>query len=267
VAADFALPFELEQVAGTVPVGRPAVWEDVLYEYAGEPIRGTTLVAAYRVTGESPVAVIRLWAAQLDSLDLERVTIRSGENSGAWVQAFGHSTLEFQPDQSKLDSADLQLWTTRSQPILLISITRASDDQRSPEVVDDAGDPPEPAPVVADDERGPGDELFTEKGHVMHLPPGTRTLMPTLPVTSGTGGSASVLAADDGPAAVQALLDEAVRIGRHDGASEVIIDEIDEVEIAHARFVIPAGGWSFYAVSVRGPDDPHATLYVYSSAD
>lgn len=59
--ADFAdggaLPFGLTQVAGTRPIGRPAVFDDVPVEYAGVPVAARSLQAAYEVVGDDPVAV------------------------------------------------------------------------------------------------------------------------------------------------------------------------------------------------------------------
>jgi hypothetical protein len=129
----------------------------------------------------------------------------------------------------------------------------------------DAGDPP--VSSLAWEERTDGDPLFEEQGTVIHVPEGSRVLTPTVPVFCGTGGSFSVLSAEDGRAAVDALIAEAEAsddYGETDGPFE---RHDDGVTVVTASFYITAGGWDFDVVSVRGPDDESATLYVSSCAD
>ncbi len=92
--------------------------------------------------------------------------------------------------------------------------------------------------------------------------------MATLPISGGTGGSYSVFAAEDGPAAVQALLDEAVATRQHGDVEEPkTLESSEGLEVVTGSFNISAGGWGFNVTSVRGPDDRVATVYVRSSAD
>lgn len=91
--------------------------------------------------------------------------------------------------------------------------------------------------------------------------------MPTLPTFGGTGGSTSVIAAEDADAAVQALLDEAQTVGQDGEVTGPEVTERDGARIISASFVICCGGWDFDVVAVRGPSDPYATLYVTSAAD
>jgi hypothetical protein len=172
------------------------------------------------------------------------------------------------PNRPGGDYADLQLWATGSEPILLISIDRTGDDPaRAAGIHDDAGDPPSPRSVVDDTERTTGDQLFSEQGDVVHLPEGTRSLMPTIPTFGGTGGSTSVLAAADGETAVRGLLDEAMALNDDGVATGPVVSEVDGTRVVHASFVITAGGWGVDVVTVQGPDDDYATAYVVSTAD
>jgi hypothetical protein len=80
----------------------------------------------------------------------------------------------------------------------------------------------------------------------------------------GIGNSLSLVAAEDGEAAVRALLDEATVANRHGEATGPTVTTTDGTEVATAQFRIPAGGWGFHVVAVQAPDDPFATLYVAS---
>jgi hypothetical protein len=254
------LPFGLVQIEGTAPVGRPVVYDDEPDVEEGEAVAVTSLQAAYRVTDGDPVAVFRAWVDQLDVLALDEMSVYAGVGPGEpWIQASG----------SGRDYADLQLWVTGGEPILLVDLNSEGDAAPGGDVaVDDtAGDPPAPSSVVDDAERSAGDELFAEQGDVMHLPQDTRALMPTLPTFGGTGGSTSVLTAEDGEAAVRALLDEA---RGHDADGEVSgpdVDDVDGTRIVRGGFVITAGGWGFDVVAVEAPGDGGATVYVVSYAD
>lgn len=256
------LPFGLEHVEGTEPIGRPAVYERVAVIQNGEPVTGLTLRAAYRVTADDPPAVVRAWADQLDGLALERVWV-SGEADyphSPWMQVGADGS----------DWASVDLWATGDGPILLVSATRFGEDPPSAaQVDDDAGSPPAPDPAdIGPSGRTAGDDLFTEQGATLHLPKDTTALMATVPTMGGTGGSTSVLAADDARVALQALLDEAMAAshsGKTDGVETVPAE--GDVEVLTADFVIPAGGWGFDVAAVQGPGDEAATLYVTSYAD
>lgn len=91
--------------------------------------------------------------------------------------------------------------------------------------------------------------------------------MPTIPTFGGTGGSTSVLAAEDGEAAVQAMLDEAMAISDHGEVTGPAVAEVEGTRVVYASFVITAGGWEFDVVTARGLDDTYATVYVVSGAD
>ena len=268
-AATFPLPFGLRQVDGTTPIGRPAIFDDVPVEYRKKPVPARTLKAAYRVVGNDPVATFRAWVDQVKVLHLGTVTVLQGDGPrerGAWLQAFGSG---FGSDGPVGDQAFLQLWRTEEGPTILVDIARFTEGGQPTKIVDELGKPPRPGLVADNSDRTAGDKLFEEQGQVIHLPKGTRTLMSTLPVRAGSGGSASVLAAEDGPAAVRALLDEAVR-GDKTRAGEVTGPDgadLDGAHIERAHFQIPAGGWGFDVVSIRAPADPAATVYVTSFAD
>jgi hypothetical protein len=264
----FPLPFGFEQVEGTEPIGRPASYEEAAYHLNGEPVRSRTLQAAYRVTADDPTAVLRDWADQLDqglALDNVFITYESDGSGGPWLTATGDT--EYRSDEPA-DYADLQLWATEAGPILLVSVSRVSDEPpRNATVEEMPGDPAAPDPVPDDSERSAGDVLFTEQSNEIHLPEGTRTLMPTIPTFGGTGGSSSVLAAEDGEATVRALLDEALEVDADGDATEPEVTEVEGTEIVTGGYVREAGGWGFDVVSIRGPDDPAATVYVTSYAD
>lgn len=273
LAESFELPFGLTQPPGTVAIGRPAVFEHDLYEFRGVPVRARSMRAAYRVTDADPVGVVRTWADQLDGLALDQVSVRAAAESGSgpierqpWIQVEG--TTEYTSGRAG-DYVDLELWVTGGDPILLVSIDRVGDlPSGGPMLVlDDAGHPPPPRSVVADRDRIAGDELFEEQGDVMHLPAGTWSLMPTLPTRSGTGGSTSVIAAEEADAAVRALLEEAKSLNSFGDVTEPVVTETNGTRVVEAGFVITAGGWSFEVVAVRAPLDPYATVYVTSGAD
>lgn len=253
-----ALPFGLEQLEGTEPIGRPAVYDRVIVQYNGVDIRARTLQAAYRVTADDPPAVVRAWLAQLDDLTLDVGTLSVGDG-GLWLEASAGPPLDGPPG----DTATLQLWATDEAPILLVYVNRVSDDPpRRPTIDDNAGTPPAPAPVIDSTERVAGDVLFTEQGDAIHVPSGTRALTPTL--FPDIANSLSVVAAEDGEAAVRALLDEATAVDGHGEATGPTVMTTDGTEVATAQFMIPAGGWGFEIVAVRAPNDPFATLYVAS---
>jgi hypothetical protein len=256
------LPFGLEPVEGTEPIGRVAVFDHVPVIRDGEPVTSRSLRAAYRVTADDPQAVFRAWAEQLDGMTLDELhflTITDGR-ANAWVQ-----TVALADD----DQADLELWATDDGPVLLVSLDRMSDDPpRPPTIVDEAGDPPAPEPAdIGPTGRTGGDVLFNEGGAAIHLPEGTTALMPTIPTQGGTGGSTSVLAAEDSEAAIDALLEEAQATNDFGDVDEPEVTMDDGVEVITAGFIIPAGGWGFEILSVQGPDDAAATLYVTSAAD
>jgi hypothetical protein len=264
-ADSFPLPFGLEQLEGTEPIGRPAVYDTELYTYNGAPVRGRVLRAAYRVTGDDPPAVLRAWVAQLDGLALDELSIRPRLDGppSLWMQANQRT-----PGNDS-DEASADLWVTSEGPILQVSAARKDrQPPRRPTVTDDAGSPPAPeAADVGTADREAGDVLFTEQGNDIHLPEGTRPLAPTIETFCGTGGSTTMLAAEDGEAAVQAMVDEGLAhdADGHAGDPEVI--QTDGTEVVTGGYTRDAGGWSFSATSVEGPGDPYATVYVSSCAD
>src|SRR5262245_20505400 len=127
------LPFGLEQVDGTEPIGRPAVFDDPRVTDTGERTTSRALEAIYRVTAADPVAVVRAWAEQLDQMALTELEITAVDRSP------GHPWIEVRsgPDD---DWVHLQLWSTGDGPMLLVSLDRHGDDPpREPAIVDEAG--------------------------------------------------------------------------------------------------------------------------------
>jgi hypothetical protein len=264
---DAALPFGLQIVEGTETIGRPAVREQEVVAYEGKPVTGRTLQAAFRVTSDHPLKVLRAWVAQLDHLALDDVSVRAGSGEPAqWAQVQGFT--QYAEGVPPGDWADIQLWAASEGPILLVSLSRVAGDPHEATVKDDLGDPPSPDTKVDERARKAGDDLFTEQGDTIHLPARTRPLIGTIPTFGGTGGSTSVLAASDSMKAVRAMLDEAQstsEYGEVTGPTEV--NDADGVQVVSGSFVIPAGGWGFSVVAVRGDGDPYATVYVTSGAD
>jgi hypothetical protein len=265
-AAVDELPFGLEQLEGTEPIGRPAVYEHDYARFRGELVRARSLRAAYRVTADDPPAVFRAWLAQLDGLALDRVSIQAWLDPsctycdvppGVWLEA-----QTFGDYDGVGDDARVELWATDEAPILRVEVSRASDDPpRAPSIEDGVRTPPAPTTVVEWTERTAGDVLLTDLEDDIHLPAGTRTLTPTLQLF---GLSETLVAAEDGEAAVQALLDEAAAIDEHGEVHGPEITTTDGVEVVEAGFTVPAGGWTFDALAVRAPDDPYATVYLFS---
>jgi hypothetical protein len=263
-AVPYDLPFGLEEVEGSAAVGRPAV-----YEVPGggdRPEPSTVLHAAYRVEADDPVEVFEGWVTELEqsTLGFGQIHVRADggdddddddDDDGAWLAAAN-------VDGNYLD---LQLWTTEGDPILLVHVI--GDEEGSATLAADeveAGEPPSSS--LAWDERQSGDTLFRE-GDTIHVPENSSTLTPTVPISQGTGGSYSVLSADDGAAAVDAMLAEAQTTSDSGEVDEPTRYEHDGTTVITAGFVIPAGGWGFDVVSVQGPDDQQATVYVSSAAD
>jgi hypothetical protein len=253
------LPFGLQPVDGLTGIGRPAVSPSVDPAEAGT----VQLTAAFRIDADDPEEAFEAFVAQLAQSDelgfgILSVGRADGGRADPWLIAGAGDGR---------DSLDLQVWTTAAQPVLLVTVIRRPGDGAVTSAVGtvDAGDPP--GSPLGWDGRTAGDGLIGEQDASLHLPDGTRALMPTIPVVCGTGGSFSVLAADDGRAAVDALLAEGMAsstYGQTDGPDERVVDG---VTVITADFVIMAGGWSFDVVSVRGPADEAATLYVTSCAD
>ncbi|HEX5947410.1 MAG TPA: hypothetical protein VFY82_14085 [Acidimicrobiales bacterium] len=270
------VPFGLDQIAGIEPVGRPAVFDHEYGSNAAEPIMARSVRAAYRVTADDPPAVVRDVLAGLDGLSLDDGSIRGIDDPacrdcsgapGLWIEASGRQD----EDAGLGDRVDVQLWVADDGPVLLVDATRIVDSAappRTPTIEEegavDGSDSPSPVEASGG---SAGDVLFSEQGDAIHLPEGTRALLPTFPTWCGTGGSTSVIAAEDGAAAVQAMLDEARTRSEWGEIEGPDVTTTDGVEVTRADFVISAGGWEFNLLAVRGPDDPYATVYVTSCAD
>jgi hypothetical protein len=260
------LPFGLRQIEGTSAIGRPAVYDAALSEFRGVPVESRRLLAAYHVTDQDPEAVVRAWTDQLRALPFERIDVRAGDaRLGQWFVVT--ATSAFQPDEPPGAFAQLQLWATDGDPVLLVDVNvrpgpppGSPPPASSPEVT-------RPTTEVDSDLVDEGDVLFIEQGQEIHLPPGTRGLMPALPTPAGTGGSTSVLSASDEDAAVRALLDDANASTDYEDVTGPDVSVLGGLRVVRASFVIPAGGWTFQVVAVRGPDDETATVYVTSAAD
>ena len=172
-----ALPFGLTQVAGTSPIGRPAVYDDVSLTYNGNPITTRSLRATYRVVGDDPVAVFRSWAKQLEVLHVGSVHVRPGERAfdrHPWPELNGGGFSGGGPPVG--DWVDLQLWTTEGAPVLLVTVQRFSDDGLASTVNDQVVAPRRPSAVVENGERLSGDVLFEEQGQEIRIPSGSRPL-------------------------------------------------------------------------------------------
>jgi hypothetical protein len=259
------LPFSLQQVAGTTPVGRPAVYDGVTLAFKGRPVVMKQLRVAYRVTSDEPEAVFRQWLAQLAALRLGKIGLEVGGGPGRWLKASAYGP--YQPDQPPTGWAELALWRAEDAPYLLLTVARRADATPGAAAVPPSVPSSSAPPAVPDTRRQAGDVLFVEQRQEMHLPPGTRDLMPVHPTPSGTGGSTSVLAAADARAATKALLDEARALSSAGEVRGPTTTTQDGVRVVEASFDIAAGGWGFHVVSAQGADDDVATLWVTSSAD
>jgi len=264
----YPLPFGLEQVDGTEPIGRPLTFDDVFLVYDGVPVPASALRVAYRVTGD-PEAVLREWAEQLASVGVGDVRVRTGDSDppehAAWaeISAWESSTPGPGPGW-----ASVELWATSEEPILLVSIDRHHGVDAVPsDVVDPGRSLGEPRIRVDARPPEPGEPLFDEQGDVVHVPEGARALMPMLPTIRGTGGSTTLLAAADEEAVIQRMLDEAVAQNDFHEVSPVEVEEQDGVVVTTGHFVVPAGGWDLRIVAVRVPGEPDAMLWVQSAAD
>lgn len=262
------LPFGIERVNGTEPVGRPLVFDDVFLVYDGVPVPARALRAAYRVRGD-PEDVLRAWAEQLASVGVGNVRVRTGDSDppehSAWaeISAWEGSTSGPGPGW-----ASVELWATSEDPILLVSIDRHHGIEAvASEVVDPGGSLGSPRVRVDARPPAPGEPLFDEQGDVVHVPEGARALMPMLPTIRGTGGSISMLAATDEAAVIQRMLDEAVAQNEYHEVGPIEVEEQGDLIVTKGRFVVPAGGWDLQIVAVRAPGEPDAVLWVQSAAD
>lgn len=257
------LPFGLQEVAGTTPVGRPLLFDHVSHYYNDEPVTARSFSAAFTVMADEPEDVFGRWTAQLGALEVDAVTVWRGD--GALLTATGHTM-----DRPDGDWFQVELWTTGAEPILLVNVERYGGSVPGDPVVTDSSAEPGSSPSITVDDvaKGPGDILFVEQRDAILVPEGARTLLPVMPTAQGTGGSMSVLAAVDGPAAVRDLLDQARVYGADSGeVTEPVETEVDGTHVIDAAFAIHAGGWGFDVTSVQAPDDPYATVYVRSWAD
>lgn len=259
----FALPFGIIQPDGLEPIGRPADFDEVQVLLNGVPVEGHTLRAAYWVTADDPASVVRAWIDQFDELALDRVVIQRGKASGnPWIEV-NHYPSESGTGVEPSDWVTMQLWATDDAPILLVDIHRVETATHEPDVTDDLDDLSNPSTVLTIDERAEGDPLFTVQGATLHLPPGTRALMPTIPLASA--GSSSMLAADDADAAIAALMTEASALSDYEEVREPVTNNANGVRVVQTAFVIPAGGWAFFVLAVEAPGDQYATLYITSA--
>ncbi len=261
----FELPFGLQPVDGTTSLGRPADRDTVLYEFAGAPVTGRRVQAAYLVTSPDPVEVFQQWLDQLTTLPLDEIGVGPGIlGTAQWLTALGSD--RFQGDRPYDAAADLQLWATADGPVLLVDISVVADGGERPQAVAADRVPP-PDLQVEGPPPGSGEALFTEKGTTLHVPVGARALFPTLPTPGGTGGSTSIVLAPDGEAAVRAMLAEAQAGTTGSQVTGPTTQVQRGARVTSASFEISAGGWSFEVVAVQGSDDTSATLFVTSAAD
>jgi hypothetical protein len=262
-----ALPFSLQQVSGTHPIGRPAIYDRTALRFKGQPVVMNQLTAVFRVASSDPVAAFRQWVGQIAELELGRINVQAGGVPGQWLVASAYGPYE--ADRPPIGWAEVALWNTADGPILLVDVAQRPGVTSTavasvPPSIPHAPMPPVPA---TDTERPPGKPLFIEQGHTVHVPAGAWKLMATLRTPSGTGGSRSVLATRDASATLAALLKEARSLSSGAEVQGPDTSTYGNLEVTELSFVIPAGGWGFQAVAVRGSGDDDATVYVTSGAD
>jgi hypothetical protein len=263
--ASYPLPFALEQVEGTRPLGRPVVHERVLLVYAGTPINGTELDAAYRVTGDV-AEVLHGWLEQIaafgtiPTINAFVAGTGDGRSAGAEGRSYAPGSGEY---------LKLRISVTQDGPLLVVHYQRPHDQPLDDGLSTEVKEVSEASPgrVIGHEARRSGDPLFEEQGATIHLPPGTRAITPSSAIEVGTGGSATFLVADDPLAAIRAMIDEAVDSSDERYRVEPVETTEGDLRVITAEFVIPAGGWGFDVVAVQGPGDPVATMFVRSSAD
>ena len=262
------LPFGLQQVDGTEPVGWPLVFDHVELVYDGEPVPARALRAAYRVTVDDPESVVRAWAEQLVELSLGDVRITPAESPthGPWVEVGTYH--EWDPAGPGPGHARVGLWATDDEPILLVTVSRHHGiDGEAGELVADPPVPPEPEPQAAGPAPAVGELLFSEQGDTVHVPEGARVLLPVIPTVGGTGGSTSLLVTDDETAVIQRMLDEAAAQSDFGEVRGPQVEDQDGTQVTTAGYSIPAGGWTFEVIALRTPEHPEALLWVQSWAD
>lgn len=269
--AEYALPFGLDQVEGTVPVARPVVAEQVTALYDGQPVNATSLRAAYRVTG-SPQEVIAAWSEQFAELGIGEiaVTTPSMHESDAplpWIELSAYS-----PGPA-ISSTEAELWATNGEPLLLIEVDLPADAVPVAVAVPELPDlPTAPAPMSMA-LASSGDEVFGPQGAEVHLPSGATQVMPSVPSLSGTDGEVVMLRTDDPLGTVEALVQEAYDFneaqpqherGSIDGPHE---SDLDGSTTVTARFNSGSGGWGFTVLASQAPDDDLASVWVRTYAD
>ena len=259
------LPFGLEHVEGTSIVGHPAVFDQEPYRFDGDEVQISTLWVVYRVTAENPGEVFLAWVEQLDELAIAEMSVQAGNTaSEAWLRA--ESVNPLNPGDVPPDVAFLRLYATEDDPLLVVEIdrTEGAADPGELRITGDRGRLPAPPTLRGDAERSAGELLLEEKGDELELPEGTSTDIPTLPNTFGSAGAFAVLHADDGDAAVAALLTQCEAFG--DDAEIIGPEEEgdDEAEVITASCAV--NGWAFDVVAVPGDGDDESTVYVRSYA-
>lgn len=303
---EYSLPLGLERVPGTSSLGRPMVIRHGDDASSQQEVDEQIQVRAlYEVDSADAEAAYRAWMDQISSITggVTATTVISVHETEKWVETTFATVEEgsglLLSQLSSTDGATLRLWAADPRPILEVDLelsahledpatrplepvagaeqiadTQAAIDDLSYDsgptvhVGADFTWPSPPEKSLPADAREEDDVLFAEQGDSMHLPSGARTLSPTLPISAGTGGSFTVIAADDGPGAVRALLDEAEgHAGNPEAVDGPTASEVDGITLVRGYFNIDAGGWGFEVVSVQGPEDETATLYVRSWAD
>ena len=264
--ASAPLPFGLEHVEGTSVVGRPVVFDQEPYRFDGDEVQIRTLWAVYRVTADNPGEVFLAWVDQLDDLAIAEMSVQAGNTaSEAWLRA--ESVNPLKPGDVPPDVAFLRLYATEDDPLLVVEIdrTEGATDPGELRITGDRGRLPAPPTLSGDAERTAGDLLLEEKGDELQLPEGTSTDIPTLPNTFGSDGAFAVLHADDGDAAVEALLAQCKAFDDEAEITDPEKERGDEAEVTRASCAV--NEWAFDAVAVPGDgDDGRSTVYVRSYA-
>lgn len=270
LAAEYALPFGLAQVEGTVPVARPAVAEQVTSLFNGEPVNSTSLRAAYWVTG-SPREVMATWSEQFAELGVAEIAVTMPPPNEStvptpWMELSAHSS---GPASS---SVEAELWATSDEPLLLVEVDLAPDAVPVPVATSELPELPAAPTPISVALASEGDEVFGPRGAEVHLPTGATQVMPDVPSVSGTDGDVVMLRTADPLGTVQALVQEAYDFnearpqhepGWIDGPHE---GELDGSTTVAARFSSGSGGWGFTVLASQAPEDL-ASVWVRTHAD
>lgn len=257
----FPLPFALHQAPGTMAIGRPAIFNQPGEPGSGVP-KAKSLTAVYVVTAEDPLEPLRDWAAQAADLRPGELDFIAGAGTAVepWAALRGSPI----PTDGTLagDSVDIFLWRTTKQPLLVVNVTRFTDERPDlppgRKVVIPAALPSASGPPLRWRERAAGDVLFTRQDETMRLPSGATSTAPS-------AGGISVLRATDPKGVVERLLSDAKASQARGASVEVdgpVVATDDALTTRTARFYVGGGGWGFSVVAIKAAQDDVATIVV-----